>query len=142
MKKNLTNAVKRTMFVLMLMVTLSSLTVNAQNKLASVTGSKYAKENLVASINSVNEGVRKSAIYLVGNYKLTEFSDVLVERLKNEENASIRLLIAYAIFEIKNVKAMEAVKELAKTDKDLKVRNISNMIYKEYQTKVKDTASL
>ena len=142
MKKNFTKTVRTSSAGLILMMLLFTVTLNAQNNLKDLTQNAYAKENLLKALNSDNDGVRKSAIYMVGSYKLAEFANVLVDRLEKENNESIRLLIAYALFETMDAEGLNAVKELANKDKSQKVRNISSLIYQEYKNKLEGTASL
>ncbi|HSL89725.1 MAG TPA: HEAT repeat domain-containing protein [Ignavibacteriaceae bacterium] len=142
MKKNFTKTVRTSSAGLILMMLLFTVTLNAQNNLKDLTQNAYAKENLLKALNSDNDGVRKSAIYMVGSYKLADFANILVDRLENENNESIRLLIAYALFETMDAEGLDAVKVLANKDKSQKVRNISSLIYQEYINKLEGTASL
>lgn len=142
MKKNFTKTVRTSSAGLILMMLLFTVTLNAQNNLKDLTQNSHAKENLIKALNSDNDGVRKSAIYMVGSYKLADFANVLVDRLENENNESIRLLIAYALFETMDAEGLDAVKVLANKDKSQKVRNISSLIYQEYKNKLEGTASL
>ena len=75
-----------------LLAMLLSLNVAAQpNSISDLTKHKYALDNLKAGINSENIGVRKSAIYFAGKYQIIELVDCLVERLENENEASISI---------------------------------------------------
>jgi HEAT repeat protein len=142
MKKNITKTVRTSSAGLILMMLLFTVTLNAQNNLKDLTQNSYAKENLIKALNSDNDGVRKSAIYMVGSYRLADFVNVLADRLEKENNESIRLLIAYALFETMDAEGLDAVKVLANKDKSQKVRNISSLIYQEYINKLEGTASL
>jgi hypothetical protein len=93
---------------------------------------KHSIENLIAGINSDNEGLRKSSIYFAGKYKLPETVDALVEQLFSESNPSNRILIARALYEIGERDGIEAVKHISQTDSNKKVRRISSLICKEY----------
>jgi HEAT repeat protein len=104
----------------------------AQNSLTGFTKNKYALENLLMGIHSDNEGVRKSAIYFAGKYKVEEAAQALIEQLNNEENASIKVLIALALFEMESKEGLDAVKKLSKNDDNLRVRNMATFIYNEY----------
>jgi hypothetical protein len=112
------------------------------SSISDLTKNKYALDNLKAGINSENIGVRKSTIYFAGKYQITELVDCLVERLENENEASIRLLIAYSLYEIKDAEGMKAVKELSLLDKDAKVKRMSKNLYKEYLENTSTTAAL
>jgi HEAT repeat protein len=122
---------------------LLSLTVSAQPKsISDLTKHKYALDNLKAGINSENIGVRKSAVYFAGKYKINELVDCLVERLEKENEASVRLLIAYSLYEIKDADGMKAVKKLSLLEKDAKVKRMSKNFYKEYLENTTTTAAL
>jgi HEAT repeat protein len=110
--------------------------------ITDVTKNEYALDNLKSGINSENIGVRKSSIYFAGKYRIAEVVNCLVERLENEEEASIRLLIAYSLYEIKDSDGMNAVKELSLKDDDVKVKRMSSNLYEEYLNNNSTTAAL
>jgi HEAT repeat protein len=129
--------------LILLLVTGINMNLFAQPiPIADVTKNVYALDNLKSGINSENIGVRKSSIYFAGKYRIAEVVNCLVERLENEEEASIRLLIAYSLYEIKDSEGMNAVKELSIKDNDIKVKRMSSNLYEEYLNNSDATASL
>ena len=129
--------------IFLLLVTGININLFAQPiPITDVTKNEYALDNLKSGINSENIGVRKSAIYFAGKYRIAEVVNCLVERLENEEEASIRLLIAYSLYEIKDSEGMKAVKELSLKDDDVKVKRMSLNLYEEYLNNSDATASL
>lgn len=121
----------KTVLVLVLGLVLTS-NLFAQNSLAEFTKNKYAMDNLIMGIHSENEGVRKSAIYFAGKYKVMETAQDLINQISKEENASIKILIALALFEMDSKEGLEAVKKLSLSDKNDKVRRMASFIYNEY----------
>ena len=99
-----------------------------------VTGDKHdvAVANLIKGINSENKGLERSSIYIAGRDKVTGAVDALIERLNNEDDPSTRILIAVSLFEIRDSKGLDAIKDLSAKDKSEKVRSISGLIYNEY----------
>ena len=129
--------------IFLLLVTGININLFAQPiPITDVTKNEYALDNLKSGINSENIGVRKSAIYFAGKYRIAEVVNCLVERLENEEEASIRLLIAYSLYEIKNHEGMNADKELSIKYNDIKVKRMSSNLYKEYLNGNSTTAAL
>ena len=112
------------------------------NSISDVTNNEYALDNLKSGINSENEGVRKSVIYFAGKYRIEEVVNCLVERLEMEEEPSVRLLIAYSLYEIQDPEGMKAVKELSMKDNDVKVKRMSSNLYEEYLNNSSTTAAL
>ncbi|MFO7524824.1 MAG: hypothetical protein R6W68_05180 [Ignavibacteriaceae bacterium] len=127
MKTQLTKSV----LILVIGLTLTS-SLFAQNTLAEFTKNEYALENLINGIHSENEGIRKSSIYFAGKYKVEEAAYDLIKQLKNEENSSIRVLIALALFEMESKDGLEAIKKLGDADDDLRVKRMASFIYDEY----------
>lgn len=127
MKAQLTKSV----LILVIGLTLTS-SLFAQNTLAEFTKNEYALENLINGIHSENEGVRKSSIYFAGKYKVKEAAQDLINQLRTEENPSIKILIALALFEMDSRDGLEAIKKLGDADDDPKVKRMASFIYDEY----------
>ena len=123
-------------FVLLIFLFLSAMICNeslAQNvSIKELTSSKYALENLIASIRSDNCGVKRHAIYLAGKYRIADAEDILLEQLKNEKSSCNRILIALVLYEIGNEKALIAVSDLIKNDVSAIVRRKATHIYYQY----------
>lgn len=106
---------------------------NAQPSLdRTKTINEHGLPSLALGIKSNNDGVKKSAIYLAGQYKLPEMVKPLTEQLRRENDASVRVLIALALYEIGTAESMEVIKNLAENDKNTRVRNMSKSILDEY----------
>ncbi len=131
MARRLTNRFYKAVSLITVLMLLSSTVLSAQNdKTADVR--KSAIKNLVEGINSDNTGLKKSCIYMAGRYKLQEMLDVLSEKLEDEKDADVRVLIALSLYQIGLNKGIDAVKEAAIYDKDLKVRKICAEIYNAF----------
>lgn len=106
---------------------------NAQPSLdRTKTVTEHGLPSLAIGIKSANDGVKKSAIYLAGQYKFPEMVKPLTEQLRRENDASVRVLIALALYEIGTAESIEVIKNLAATDKNTRVRNMSKSILEEY----------
>ncbi len=127
MKAHLT----KTVLVLVVGLLLTN-SIFAQSSLSEFTKNKYALDNLLMGIHSDNDGVRKSAIYFAGKYKVIESTEGLIEQLKKEENPGIKVLIALALFEMESKEGLDAVRKLSMNDENLRVRNMASFIYTEY----------
>ncbi len=103
-----------------------------KNSIKDVTPNKHALENLVAGIHSDNTGVKRSAIYFAGKYRIAETEEALIAQLKNENDSSTRILIAIVLFEMGSEEGLLEVKDLSMKDKDAKVRRMAAQIYNEY----------
>lgn len=92
--------------------------------------------NLITGIQSDNLGLRKSAIYLSGLYEITEAVPVLVDQLKKEENANVKILTALVLFRLEDPKGIEAIENLYKHDENAHVKNMSKAILDEFKNKL------
>ncbi|MCC6551062.1 MAG: HEAT repeat domain-containing protein [Ignavibacteriaceae bacterium] len=103
------------------------------------TQSRYFKEklylqNLITGIQSENTGLRRSAIYLAGKYRLTEVNEALIEAMKTEIDPSTRILIALALYNIGETSGMEAILNFSHVEKDAKVKRMLTSLYDEYRS--------
>jgi HEAT repeat protein len=110
-----------------------------KNSIKDVTPNKHALENLVAGIHSDNTGLKRSAIYFAGKYRIAESEKALIDQLKEENDPSTRILIALVLYEMGSEEGLLEVKELSLKDEDARVRRMATQIYNEYL--VNDAAS-
>ena len=107
------------------LLTLLSLTLFAAPK----NNSKVA--NLKTGITSSNEGLKKSAMFMAGKYKISEAAGELVNELKNSDN-NIKILAALSLLRINDAKAMAEVKAAAEKETDAHTKNMLSAICNEY----------
>jgi HEAT repeat protein len=110
-----------------------------KNSIKDVTSNKHALENLVAGIHSDNTGLKRSAIYFAGKYRIAESEEALIAQLNEENDPSTRILIALVLYEMGSEEGLLEVKELSLKDEDARVRRMATQIYNEYL--VNDAAS-
>ncbi len=103
-----------------------------KNSIKDVTPNRHALENLVAGIHSDNTGVKRSAIYFAGKYRIAEAEDALITQLKEENDPSTRILIALVLYEMGSEEGLLEVKDLSRNDEDVKVRRMASQIYNEH----------
>ncbi len=94
--------------------------------------SETAIENLVAGINSDNNGLMRSSIYFAGKYQVAEASKALVNKLNSEKEPSNIILIALALYQIGDRQGMMEVLDLAKTSQNERVQRRLFSIATEY----------
>jgi len=92
--------------------------------------------NLLTGIKSENLGLRKSAIYLSGLYEISETVPALIDQLKKEENADVKVLIALVLFKLEDPRGIEAVENLYKKDENARVKRMSKAILDEFKNKL------
>lgn len=117
----------------MLFLTFSTTSAQANSAPINQTGLKiYAVGNLIMGIESENQGVSRSSIYYAGLYRIPEAVKPLMERMRNEPDASTKILIALSLFRIGDPEGLDMVQLLAKEDLNPKVRRMCSAIYNEY----------
>ena len=89
-------------------------------------------DNLILGIQSENCGVCRSCIYFVGKYKIDEAVNTLIERVRDETNPQIRILIAITLYQIGNKHGIFELDKMGYDDPDHYVRKICRNIYNEY----------
>jgi hypothetical protein len=92
--------------------------------------------NLSVAIQAENTGLRKSAVYLAGLYSLNEVIPILVGQLEKENDSSIKILIALALYRMEDPVGMEAVENLYKNENNARVKRMSKAILDEFKNKL------
>jgi HEAT repeat protein len=120
---------KNLLLTLVIALTLNAAVLKAQN---NVVLKKNHIENLNMGIKSDNPGLKKSAIYWAGKYEVKETANTLIRELKKDQDASVKILIALALYRIGTEEGLEAVETLAKKDSDKEVRRMANAIVDQW----------
>jgi len=115
-------------------VLLAALMLTAFTYAQDVTGTfpENGVKNLIKGIKSGNKGLSRSSIYFAGKYKITDAIDALVDKMQEEKRPDTRILIALSLYEIGDIKGLQAVKKQALNDTDERVKRMSALIFNEF----------
>ena len=84
--------------------------------------------DLIQMLGSENRGWRYSSARLLGERRVEEAVEPLIEQLQMEKDYSVRIVIAQALHKIGDPQAIHALKKVAKTDKNRTVRHMAAVI--------------
>ena len=134
MKTALLHKAEKVYFILVVVLffLLVSNSFGQNQKIADLSKHKYALQNLIMGIQSENDGVRESSIYLAGQYRFIDTEDALIKQLKVERRSDIKVLIGLALLRMNSEKGMNELQQAALRDKDQHVKSMSQAIYNEY----------
>jgi HEAT repeat protein len=126
------NLIKTTLLALFVLLFLASALL--AEELDDIVGKNKERAivNLINGIKSPNTGLMKSSVYFAGKYRVKDAVPALLERLNDVEDASTKVLISLALYLIGDKEGIEAIYNLARFDKNEKVRRICRAIYVEY----------
>ena len=101
--------------------TLPAMANNIKKEMGDV---KYdrAVENLLIGANSVNDGLRKSSIHMLGQMEAEDAVIPLMLVLHSDTNEKSRIAAAWALCKIGDSRGTYAVKQAVRFDESLKVR--------------------
>ena len=102
--------------------------------MAHPQGDKEYDQYLIKSLQDENLGIRSSAAQLLGERKVVEAVEPLMKMLATEENSSARIVIAMALFQIGNEKALPTLKKVAAKDKNKTVRQVVTAIVQKMES--------
>ncbi len=131
-------ALKVTIFVLTaaIFLTSTSQAKTGEKKPSKLTRYEQCIENLGRAITSENDGLRESAIYYAGKYKMVELKKTLIKQLSREKIPSIRILISLSLYQIGDAEGVELVKEIYNKEKEDQVKRMCSDIFKEFENTV------
>lgn len=89
---------------------------------------------LIKSLQDENVGIRSSAAQLLGERKVAEAVNPLVTMLTKEKNASARIVVAVALYQIGDEKALPTLKKVATSDKSKTVRHVATAIVQKLES--------
>lgn len=123
-------------FILLIILFCASLVLNeafAQTiPISKLSQNKYALQNLKQALSSENYGIKRSAIYLIGKYKIAEGEIILEKMLHQEKDPCSRILITLVLLELNEPRGLVALKELAKTELNAESRRLATFTFNEY----------
>lgn len=96
--------------------------------MSALTYADAKSADLIRLLNSENRGWRYSAAKLLGERKVDEAVEPLMKQLKVEKDSSVRIVIAQALHKIGDPRAIAALKETAKTDRNRTVRHMAAVL--------------
>lgn len=123
---------KTALLTLVAVMTLSLSVVSARDIKSGLN--RKAVDNLVEAIKSDNEGVRMQSIFLAGKYEVSEAVSSLKSALRNSSSPEEKILIALSLYRIGDMSGMNAVKETARFDSSVKVRNRCALLYNDFMS--------
>jgi len=77
--------------------------------------SKNASQNLIMALSSPNDGLRMSAVYFIGKYKLTEFEKDVIELMEKETDTNSKKLLAVCLFQMGTNCCIANLEKIAKS---------------------------
>jgi len=118
--------------VLLIVVLLTTNYLSAQQNNQKTGINSSAKKNLVMAINSDNTGLKRSAVYFAGYYKINEAVDPLINLLNSSStDISLKTLAAYSLHQIGDEECIDALKELSAYCSDKKLCSKCKFMYED-----------
>ncbi|MFZ5519155.1 MAG: HEAT repeat domain-containing protein [Candidatus Zhuqueibacterota bacterium] len=77
---------------------------------------KEYDQYLINSLQDENAGIRTSAAQLLGERKVENAVDPLIQLMRSDKCHSVRIIAALALYKIGDKRALPDIKNLAKTD--------------------------
>jgi hypothetical protein len=121
---------KRRFAYLLLAILTASTVILAQSQ-KNLT--KNETQNLLMAIGSDNIGLKKSAMYFAGYYKVVEAAEALKNEMHNNADPSIQILAALSLFEIGDDTVLNDLQSLVNNSQNnIKVRKMAKAIYEHW----------
>jgi HEAT repeat protein len=107
---------------------------NAQTVKDEIGEAKFdnAVANYLVALKGENDGLRRSAIYMLGQIQANDATIPLMKVLRSSKDARSRIAAAWALSKIGNAFGVYAVKQAVRFDDDLKVQTHAAWYYNLY----------
>ena len=89
---------------------------------------------LINALKDDNHGIRTSAAQLLGERRVEAAVKPLLKMLRAEKKYACRIIVAKALFDIGDKRALPELKKVAKLDRNKTVRRVVTAIVNEMQT--------
>ena len=109
--------------------------ITSQDKPNFYPSSKFTQnqiESLIVGAKSNNFGLRKSAIFLIGQYRVKDACSELLIQFEECNDEMLKILIAQSIYKIGCPLTIEQFKGLAEIEDSFKVKNFCAILYENY----------
>ena len=117
----------------LLFVLLFSFTITLAQTPSEVKYSQI-EDNLLVGLNSVNQGLKISSAYFLGEIKSKGATNQLMDMFHCSDNPEIRQVAALALYKIGSERGIFAIKRAIKYDDDEQTRKLCRIFYNQYQT--------
>ena len=118
--------------VVFLIISFAANIAVAQRNIDLTKLNSSAKKNLVMAINSDNTGLKRSAVYFAGYYKINEAVDPLINLLNSSSaDISLKTLAAYSLHRIGSEECIEALKEAVHHNSNKKLCFKCRLLYQD-----------
>lgn len=121
----------KTIIVLFVALLLSGIT-NLTGQEKEVVLSKNSVATLAMGIHSENTGLKKSAIQMIGRYKLKQVCPILIEQFTNETELNYQLLIAEMIYDVGCVDAIDSFRTVVSNEKIDELQYFCRQLHENY----------
>ena len=89
--------------------------------------------NFINGINSENDGLCKSAIFLSGHYSIKGAVEPLINILNNKaKDCHVRALAACALYKIGNTNCINAIRDAARFECKGDLKDVCSLLYEAY----------
>ena len=107
-----------------------SITVTAQEN--EIILSENSVKSLANGIHSENIGLKKSAISMVGRYKLRQVCPILIKQFASETELGYKLMIAEMIYDVGCPDAITSFRTVLKDEKLDELQYFCKMLHENY----------
>jgi HEAT repeat protein len=116
--------------VLLILVSLTTNFSVAQKNNEQINLNSNAKNNLIIALNSDNAGLKRSAVYFAGYYKIQETVESLADLLESSStDMSLKTIAAYSLHQIGDDECLDALKEAADDGADKHLCSKCKLMY-------------
>jgi len=123
---------KKTKFNAVLTVAVSLLFFTGLTAQRKQAFTENGVKNLITAVQSDNDGLKRSGIFLAGYYKVNEVGPVLLQSFSTE-NSKNKILIALSLYQIRDEQHLMKLMELAEKESNLEVKRICDAVIEQYQ---------